>query len=131
MASGYITSDGKDLDERYLGIDAKAKSAAAVDWSAINNVPVLWPKLNWTAAISVSSKGSWTAPSDGVMLFWFTNTSSFTSAKVGSAVIKLTATSTATIKEFGCTTPIIVSSGDVISASASFNSITGTFVPAM
>ena len=27
MASGYITSDGKDLDEHYLSIDAKAKSA--------------------------------------------------------------------------------------------------------
>ena len=27
MANGYITSDGKDLDERYLGINAKAKSA--------------------------------------------------------------------------------------------------------
>ena len=26
MASGYIISDGKDLDEHYLGIDAKAKS---------------------------------------------------------------------------------------------------------
>ena len=131
MASGYITSDGKDLDERYLGIDAEAKSAAAVDWSGINNVPVLWPKINWTASISVSSKGSWTAPSDGVMLFWFTNASSFTSAEVGSAVIKLTAASTATIEEFGCTTPIIVSSGDVIRASASFSSVKGTFVPAM
>lgn len=27
MASGYIPSDGKDLDSRYLGINAKAKSA--------------------------------------------------------------------------------------------------------
>lgn len=31
MASGYITSDGKDLDQRYLGIDAKAKSAEIAD----------------------------------------------------------------------------------------------------
>lgn len=31
MASGYITSDGKDLDQRYLGIDAKAKSAETAD----------------------------------------------------------------------------------------------------
>lgn len=31
MASGYITSDGKDLDQRYLGIDAKAKSAEVAD----------------------------------------------------------------------------------------------------
>ena len=31
MASGYMTSDGKDLDARYLGINAKAASAKTVD----------------------------------------------------------------------------------------------------
>ena len=129
MASGYITSDGKDLDERYLGIDAQAKSAASVDWEDIHNAPVLWTKLNWAAAVNVSSNGSWTAPSNGVMLFWFTNTASFNGANIGKATIKLTAASTATIKEFGCTIPIVVSSGDVISATASFDLIKGTFVP--
>ena len=31
MASGYVTSDGKDLDARYLGINAKANSAKTAD----------------------------------------------------------------------------------------------------
>lgn len=31
MASNYMTSDGVDLDSRYLGINAKAKSASAAD----------------------------------------------------------------------------------------------------
>lgn len=31
MASGYVTSDGKDLDARYLGINAKANSANTAD----------------------------------------------------------------------------------------------------
>ena len=31
MASGYVTSDGKDLDSRYLGITAKAASAETAD----------------------------------------------------------------------------------------------------
>lgn len=31
MASGYITSDDKDLDERYLAINGKAKSAKMAD----------------------------------------------------------------------------------------------------
>ena len=31
MASGYITSDGKDLDARYLGINSKAASAKVAD----------------------------------------------------------------------------------------------------
>ena len=31
MASGYITSDGKDLDARYLGINSKAASAKIAD----------------------------------------------------------------------------------------------------
>ena len=131
MASGYVTSDGKDLDERYLGIDAKAKSAASVDWADINNAPVLWPKLNWSAAVSVSSKETWTVPSNGVMLFWFTNTSSFDSASIGNATIKLTSASTGTIEEFGCTIPVVVSSGDVVSAGAYFINVTGTFVPAV
>ena len=29
--SGFVTDDGKDLDERYLGINAKAKSAESAD----------------------------------------------------------------------------------------------------
>ncbi len=31
MVSGYVTSDGKDLDSRYLGIKAKAASAKMAD----------------------------------------------------------------------------------------------------
>ena len=31
MASGFITNDGKDLDSRYLGINAKAASAKTAD----------------------------------------------------------------------------------------------------
>ena len=31
MPSGYVTSDGKDLDTRYLGINDKAKSAETAD----------------------------------------------------------------------------------------------------
>ena len=31
MASGYVTSDGKDLDQRYLAIGGKAASASVAD----------------------------------------------------------------------------------------------------
>lgn len=34
MASGYVTSDGKDLDQRYLAINGKAASATNSDWAA-------------------------------------------------------------------------------------------------
>ena len=37
MASGFQTSDGVDLDSRYLGINAKAKSAATADTAAKAN----------------------------------------------------------------------------------------------
>ena len=37
MASGYLTSDGKDLDTRYLGINAKAKSASTADTATTAN----------------------------------------------------------------------------------------------
>ena len=43
MASGYTTSDNKDLDERYLGINAKAASAVVAD--SANSAPVQWSKF--------------------------------------------------------------------------------------
>lgn len=38
MASNYVTSDGKDLDSRYLGISAKAASAKTADSIAFSSV---------------------------------------------------------------------------------------------
>ena len=80
MASKYVTDDGLDLDSRYLGINAKAKSAESADiateaetvksveWSSISDAPVLWPKFNYGAVISTNiqyNRKTWTAPSDG------------------------------------------------------------------
>ena len=68
------------MDERYLGINAKAKSAESADiateaetaksveWSSISDAPVLWPKFNYGAVISTNiqyNRKTWTAPSDG------------------------------------------------------------------
>lgn len=42
MASKYVTDDGLDLDSRYLGINAKAKSAETADsvnWDGVTGVP--------------------------------------------------------------------------------------------
>ena len=44
MASGYLTSDGKDLDSRYLAIDGKAASASKADTA--------------TTATNVANKGT-------------------------------------------------------------------------
>ena len=38
MASGFVTNDGKDLDSRYLGINAKAVSAKIADSVSGSNV---------------------------------------------------------------------------------------------
>lgn len=75
MASGFQTSDGVDLDSRYLGINAKAKSAATADTATtatradtlVNNryaskVAVVIVNLSPEA---YSSK-TWSAPSDGI-----------------------------------------------------------------
>lgn len=37
MASSIVTADGKDLDSRYLGINAKAKSATTADTAGSAN----------------------------------------------------------------------------------------------
>lgn len=75
MASGYITSDGKDLDERYLGIDAKAKSAEVADMAArvenlVGATPIL-SKAQVPVTVAVTSKkasASWTAPDNGLFV---------------------------------------------------------------
>lgn len=75
MASGYVTSDGKDLDQRYLGIDAKAKSAETADVAQkVNSLIGATPILSTTQApvtVSVGSKkssASWTAPDYGLFI---------------------------------------------------------------
>lgn len=67
--SNFVTDDGKDLDERYLGINAKAKSAETVDsvsWDTVTGVTRLQP--DWGSAVTFSLNPSWTAPSDGLVI---------------------------------------------------------------
>lgn len=69
MASNYMTSDGVDLDSRYLGINAKAKSAAtadtatkanSVDWGGVSGKPsnLSYGGYKTTAVISGGVTGS-------------------------------------------------------------------------
>ena len=76
MASGYITSDGKDLDQRYLGIDAKAKSAEMADVAkkaeeAIGLVNNRYISKVLAVLVDISpsagSSKTWSAPSDGII----------------------------------------------------------------
>jgi hypothetical protein len=74
MASGYITSDGKDLDERYLGIDGKAKSSETADVALTSEKATTLngatPPVSTTQKVTVNNHGNgnktWTAPSDGI-----------------------------------------------------------------
>ena len=61
--SGFVTDDGKDLDERYLGINAKAKSAESAD-SLGDWINAEYPSYIGDV-VSVSGK-SWVAPKSGV-----------------------------------------------------------------
>lgn len=119
MASSYITSDGKDLDERYLGIDAKAKSAASVNWEDINNTPVLWTKLNWNTAVSVSSKGSWTVPSNGLTVIDNDRRVNSKSVNYVSTTVSGLYSDWVSVRVF-TSVPVLVSVEDVINSSGSF-----------
>ena len=79
MASGYITSDGKDLDQRYLGIDAKAKSAEMADVATsaqtvtslvgatpVISIPQLPVEVNNRSGSPLNK--SWEAPSNGLLV---------------------------------------------------------------
>lgn len=75
MASGYVTSDGKDLDARYLGINAKAKSATTADsvaWGSVTGKPSIFTSANALRTGTVITLGDtyftgYTAPSNGVL----------------------------------------------------------------
>lgn len=62
MASGYVTSDGKDLDSRYLGINSKAASAKVADSANSISGSAVYNKLGVTggARVNVNSKSTGT-----------------------------------------------------------------------
>lgn len=81
MASKYVTDDGLDLDSRYLGINAKAKSAEtadtaevankanSVDWEGISDRPNSFATVNYGAAITLAVNTTVTAAKSGIVRF--------------------------------------------------------------
>lgn len=124
MASKYVTDDGLDLDSRYLGINAKAKSAetadtaTSVEWEGVNNVPTFWPKINFSNPVSFSSK-NWTVPSNGLALL-------DDGGKVNNRTMNyVSARTTGSYSEWvdvviSTSVPVFVSAGDVINGVGDF-----------
>lgn len=78
MASGYVTSDGKDLDSRYLGINAKAASASKADTATTATTASTATGLSGNFAIAplgsqvtftLKNGGSYTIPANGIVTF--------------------------------------------------------------
>ena len=79
MASGFVTDDGKDLDSRYLGINAKAVSAKTADTATkANTATTATTATNVTnkgavsrtgslVSISIKANGSYSCPAAGVV----------------------------------------------------------------
>ena len=133
MASNYMTSDGVDLDSRYLGINAKAKSAATADtansvaWGSVSGKPSFWPKINWNSAVKLSGASNWTAPSNGV-LFLQTYSSDNAQIYIGTGDKRVRFiyvdntvshdNSIGVIVKTVATVPILLSKGDVVGTPA-------------
>ena len=76
MASGFQTSDGNDLDNRYLGINAKAASAGYADScgnanyansaGTANNLSGGFSRIAFGSAINISARNTYTAPKNGI-----------------------------------------------------------------
>lgn len=66
MASKYVTDDGLDLDSRYLGINAKAKSAETADLA--NGITNLSKISVSSSTLVIISSNTFTAPSDGLFV---------------------------------------------------------------
>ena len=74
--SNFVTDDGKDLDERYLGINAKAKSAesadsvGSIDISKVTgfDVPrVYGSRVDLNVIVDRNTTKTWEAPSSGLL----------------------------------------------------------------
>lgn len=79
MASGYVTSDGKDLDQRYLAIGGTANAANSVPWSGVTGKPSMLTTssalrtsgapVNGSASAGKNQNAVWTAPSNGLLTY--------------------------------------------------------------
>lgn len=74
--SNFVTDDGKDLDERYLGINAKAKSAetadsvGSIDISKVTgfDVPrVSGSRVDLNVIVNTNQTKTWAAPASGLL----------------------------------------------------------------
>ena len=97
MASGYVTSDGKDLDSRYLGINAKAvsaKTADSVSGSSVSKVTGI-AEVN-SVSINVTQKttnnktstATYTVPKRGLVQITCSGTSSGSGGTVSGNVYR-------------------------------------------
>lgn len=82
MASGYVTSDGKDLDSRYLAIGGKAASASYADRAGNLGGAGRVVRNGNPVQFSITGSNSYTVRSDGIV----TNNSSGATTPAGIAV---------------------------------------------
>ena len=125
MASGYQTSDGVDLDSRYLGINAKAKSAATADtatkansvaWGSVTGKPDVtkgWKGFSDLGSVAINKDVTWTAPSDGILSLW--NRSTGTDSRVYVYVNNVHVT---TFRHDDKPAPIVLKAGTTVRVSA-------------
>ena len=81
LTSKYVTDDGLDLDSRYLGINAKAKSAETADtaevankansvgWEGISDRPNSFATVDYGAAINLAINTTVSATKSGMVSF--------------------------------------------------------------
>lgn len=130
MPSGYVTSDGKDLDARYLGINDKAKSAETADsattattaetansvvWGGITEKPVSLYSINYGAGIWGTGT-SYTCPKTGFIVFYSGAGASNIAINGKAVAYVIDDDSLAHSTYFGCP----VSSGDRVTSSDKF-----------
>ena len=68
--SNFVTDDGKDLDERYLGINAKAKSAEtadSVDGTSVSSVVTVAEATQLAIESTGGGSHTYTVPERGIL----------------------------------------------------------------
>ena len=148
MASKYVTDDGLDLDSRYLGINAKAKSAETADTAdtvksidtqaVVDGIDLVsGPRVNINVGTTVSNQLTFTAAQTGIATLDIYNSNVHDQdVPITISVNDTNYTSGTATKGVLAATQVFLHKGDVVKATSGYNNtqsmrLTGYITPSL
>ena len=145
MASKYVTDDGLDLDSRYLGINAKAKSAETADTAdtvksidtqvVVDGIGLVGgSRVNINIGITVAKQLTYTAAQTGIATLNIYNSNVHDDEVSITISVNGTNYASDTTTKSAVTIQVFLNKGDVVKATSGYNNaqsmrLTGYITP--